>query len=119
MSEINNFPGEFNTPAPRKGKLTVEVLDFRPVERNTLLGFATVRIPAMRLTIRDVAIHTSGDRRWVSLPAKPQLDADGVAIRKDGKIQYVNIFHFDTKEVSDAFSAAVIRAAEALPIFSN
>lgn len=119
MSEINNFPGEFNTPAPRKGKLTVEVLDFRPVERNTLLGFATVRIPALRMTIRDVAIHTSHGKRWAGLPAKPMLDNDGKAVKKDGKILYNSILHFDTKAVSDAFSAAVIAAAEALPIFSH
>ena len=35
-------------------KFTVRVLDFRPLERNTLLGFANVAISETHLVIRDV-----------------------------------------------------------------
>jgi hypothetical protein len=47
------------------------------------------------------------------LPALPML-RDGHALRGDnGKIRYAPIFHFDGKEVRNAFSAAVIAAVEA------
>jgi hypothetical protein len=54
------------------GKFSVDIVGFRPMDRNTLVGFATVRINEMRL--HDVAIHARADSRWAQLPAKPQLD---------------------------------------------
>ena len=93
-------------------KLEIECVEFRPLEKGSLLGFATIRVPAMRLTIKDIAIHRSGDREWAQLPAKPQLDRDRNLVVKDGKVQYVTILQFDTKEVADAFSAAVLNAVK-------
>jgi hypothetical protein len=92
------------------GKIGVECVEFKPMERGTLRGFATVRIPSMRLTIKDVAVHDKDGRQWAQLPAKPQLDRDRQLVMKDGKVQYVPILLFDSREVSDAFSAAVLRA---------
>jgi hypothetical protein len=91
-------------------RLSITVTDFKPLARNTLVGFATIHIPEMRLTLRDVAIHQKGNERWAQLPAKPQIDREGVAIRKDGKIQYSTILEFDDRTVRDAFSGAVIAA---------
>jgi hypothetical protein len=49
-------------------KLTVTCRDFKPLHRNSLRGFATIRINEMRLEIRDVAIHEKGESRWAQLP---------------------------------------------------
>ncbi|MFE1601588.1 hypothetical protein [Methylobacterium sp. ID0610] len=95
------------------GKLAVEIADFKPLERGSLRGFVTVRIPAMRLTIRDCTVNESGGRRWVGLPGKAQLGRDGETIRRDGKVQYTPTCVFDSKEVGDAFSAAVLQALDA------
>jgi hypothetical protein len=38
-------------------KHTVEILEWLPFERNTLLGFAKIRIKELRLVISGVAIH--------------------------------------------------------------
>ncbi|ACL57586.1 hypothetical protein [Methylobacterium nodulans] len=94
-------------------KLAVEVVSFKAMDRNSLKGFVTVRIPAMRLTIRDCTVHESHGKRWVGLPSKAQIGRDQELVRKDGKIQYAAVFEFDSKAVGDAFSAAVLRALDA------
>ena len=93
-------------------KLTLECVGWRPLRRNTLAGFATIRIVDMRLTVVDVAIHSKGDARWAALPAKPVIDREGVAKRDPAsdKIQYVPLFEFDTAGVRNAFSQAAIAA---------
>jgi hypothetical protein len=89
--------------------LTLECVEFRPLQRNTLVSFAAIRIPAMRLIILDVALHTKGEARWAQLPSKAQL-RDGMLVRnKQGKSQYVPVLEFDTPGVRNAFSQAVVR----------
>ena len=92
-------------------KLSVTCTDFKRIDRNTLVGFAVIRISEMRLTIRDVAIHRKGAERWAQLPSKPQVDTrTATAIQKDGKIQYSTILEFDDRPTRDAFSSAVVAA---------
>jgi hypothetical protein len=93
-------------------KPSIEIVAYRAMDRDTLRGFATIRIPAMRLTLRDFAVHESGDRRWALLRAKPQLDRDQQVVREDGKLQYSTLFQFDSRDVGDAFSEAVLRAVD-------
>jgi hypothetical protein len=92
------------------GKLTVTCSEFRPLHRNTLVGFAVIEIAAMRLTIRDVALHQKNESRWAQFPARAQLKDGALVKDTGGKIQYVAVMDFATKEVRDAFSAAVVRA---------
>jgi hypothetical protein len=91
-------------------KLAITCLDFKPVAKNTLRGFATIRIAEMRLIIHDVAIHARGDARWAALPAKPQITKEGTVVVRDGKTQYVTILEFADAGTRNAFSSAVIRA---------
>ncbi|TYO65752.1 hypothetical protein FXV83_15155 [Bradyrhizobium hipponense] len=51
------------------GKLTATVTDFHSLGRNTLRGFAAVRLAELHLEIAGVAIHQKGDKRWVALPS--------------------------------------------------
>jgi hypothetical protein len=91
-------------------KLSVSCRAFHPLHRNTLRGFAEIRIDELCLSIRDVALHQKGDARWAQLPAKPQV-RDGALVRDDsGKVQYIHMMDFDSRAVRDAFSAAVINA---------
>jgi hypothetical protein len=90
--------------------LSIECEDFRPLARNTLRGFATIKIKEARLKIRDVAVHHKNSSTWAALPAKPQIKNGAVVTNADGKAQYVNILEFDDRKVSDAFSRAVVDA---------
>lgn len=93
-------------------KLEIECIGWKPLERNTLKGFADFRIRALRLVIRECTIHQSGDRQWVALPGKPQINKDGQVVKRDGKAQYSTILAWDTKAVADAFSAAALQALD-------
>jgi len=93
-------------------KHSISCLAFRAVRRNTLVGFANIRINELHLEIHDVAIHVKNASRWAQPPAKPMIDKDGVAIRdrETGKIAYFTIFEFSDRATRDAFSRAVIDA---------
>jgi hypothetical protein len=92
-------------------KHAVVCTDFKPYRKNTLVGFAQIHLPELRLTIRDVSIHQKGASRWAALPAKPQINKDGAAVRaRDGKIQYTTVLELDDRKTRDAFSHAVIAA---------
>lgn len=89
--------------------MPVELVNWRPLIRNTLRGFATVKIGAMK--IADVAVHRKNDRTWAQLPAKPQMNQDGTARRNaDGKIQYTPVVEWATREAADRFSDGVAAA---------
>jgi hypothetical protein len=91
-------------------KLTLICSDWRPLKKNTLLGFARIHIGELDLTIHDVAVHEKADRRWAALPARPWLKDGSVVTDDAGKVQYSPLLEFGRREVRDAFSNAVIRA---------
>jgi hypothetical protein len=90
-------------------KLTIACADWRPLQRNTLLGFARIRVVELGLTIHDVAIHQKGGRARAQLPAKPWIRDGSVVTDDDGKVQYSPVIEFE-KRVRDAFSDRVVAA---------
>jgi hypothetical protein len=92
-------------------KSTIDCLNFRGVPRNTLRGFATIRLVEARLFINDVALHQQGQRRWPQLPSWPVIKNGSHAVDPSTcKLQYAHFMDFETAEVRAAFSAAVWRA---------
>ena len=93
-------------------KHTLIVTNFRRFRRGTLFGWASVYISELRLTACDVAVHRhASGAHWVALPARPVVSRDGVVSRtSDGRIQYAQLLRFDSREVSEAFSKAVVAA---------
>ena len=86
---------------------------WKPIERNTLRGFADLWVRAARMNFRGCALHEKDGRRWIQLPARPQLDKDRQLVRDDaGKVQYARILDFDSREVADRFNAAALKAIE-------
>ena len=65
------------------GKLTVQVEAFKPLRSNKLFAFCTFVMPEVRLRVIDATVHQSQGRRWIGLPAKPQIDRDGQVRRDD------------------------------------
>jgi hypothetical protein len=93
--------------------MPVTLLSWRQVKKNTLRGFAEVRV-GKSLKVSDVAVHAGNGKRWASLPSRPQLDANGVAMRDDQhKIKYAPVVQWLSRESSEAFSESVIAAIEA------
>ena len=91
-------------------KHTITCIAFKPLRRNTLLGFASIRIDELKLVISEIAIHDSHGRQWAALPSRPWVQNGQVVKGDDGKIKYQPICEFDNRETRDAFSAAVVRA---------
>jgi hypothetical protein len=91
-------------------KTTIVCDDWRSLRRNTLLGFATIKIQELHLLIRDVAIHEKDGRRWAQPPARPQIKDGALVTDAAGKLQYFPIMEFDGRGVRDAFSSAVCAA---------
>lgn len=92
--------------------MPVVIVDWKPLNRNTLRGFAKIRLGA--LIINDVAVHRyDADKAWASMPAKPIVRSDQtVKVNDQGKIQYVPMIEWADKAAADRFSASVIDALE-------
>ena len=90
--------------------LSIECEDFRPLARNTLRGFATIKIAEVRLRIKDVGIHVKNGLQWAALPAKPQVKDGKIVTNAGGKAEYVHILEFADRATGAAFSRAVVDA---------
>jgi hypothetical protein len=89
---------------------TLRILDWRPLRRNSLLGFAKVELPS-GMVISDVTVLTGERGPWASPPSKPMIDREGTALKDDkGKLRYSPIIEFASREIRDRWSAAVIEA---------
>ena len=86
---------------------------WKPFEPNTLKGFADLWLRTACLNIRGCAVHEKNGKRWVQLPARPQLDPNRNLVRDaSGKIQYAKVIEFDSREAAARFNAAVLKAVE-------
>jgi hypothetical protein len=86
------------------------VESFTPLEKNTLVGFVTIRTLS-GLVFHDATVHRKNDSLWVSPAARPEVGADGI-VRKDaaGKTRYAPVISFRDKQTRDRWSGAVIEA---------
>jgi hypothetical protein len=94
--------------------MTVQAMaieEFKSVEKNTLRGWARVRMPS-GMILHDVGIFYDSDRAWVSAPSKAMLGRDGVRMRsaKESKPLYAPVVSFETGALYRKFSDAVIAA---------
>lgn len=83
---------------------SVEIIDFRPFEKNTLRGFLTVRTPS-GWEIRDITVHQKNGQRWLGMPAKQYK-------KEDGETAWVPLIRMADKEKWEAFQKAVLAALD-------
>jgi hypothetical protein len=89
--------------------MALSLIEFRPMQKNTLRGFCTIRYGSLK--IKDISLHVSNGKRWASLPSKPIIAPDGTIKRDDaGKIRYVPILEWESREASDRFTEEVLAA---------
>jgi DNA-binding cell septation regulator SpoVG len=98
---------------PQREHSRIRLLSFKPVARGALRGFATVQLP-IGLTIEDCHVLVGQNGAWARLPSRPMLDRDGRQLRVDGKPQFANIIKWQSRDLADRFSAAVIEAITAV-----
>ena len=98
----------FDAPEPA----SLRVISLNLVSKGNLIGFVTVQF-ANGMTIHDCPIFNGQHGVFVTLPAKPVLDRDGVHRAYNGAKQYTPVLSWATREASDAFSGAVLAAVRA------
>jgi hypothetical protein len=87
---------------------SLQLKEWRPLVKNTLCGFATVRLPN-GLIIRDITIHNKDGRMWAGMPSKPLYSKDGSPfLQSNGKQRYAFILEWESRELSDGFGDALI-----------
>ena len=86
------------------------IIDWRPVVKGALLGFAEVQQPSGQI-INDVTIVTAENGPLASPPGKPMIGPDGMVLTDHrGKVRYSPVIQFASKEVRSRWSDAVIAA---------
>ncbi len=84
--------------------MAIKITTFRPLVKNSLRGFATIRMTNIGLEIRDIGLHEKNSKRWLAMPAKPY--------EKDGKPAYAHILDFYDKGRADQFQEAALAALD-------
>ena len=85
------------------------LLGWRPVSKNSLLGFAKVQFSS-GLTIDEIAVHRAGSRVWASPPSRPWIENDIVMRDEYGKPRYQPLISFANHGVQASWSRQVLRA---------
>jgi len=110
------------TPRPAAGHAYMagaSVVDWRPMRRGRLLGFVTIRLPAVALAFVGCPLFSRTDGSIaVTLPARPLLD-NGGRQRRDpdtGHVVFEATARWTSKAAAAAFTAVVVELiAERFP----
>ena len=104
-----HLPTEAIVP-PSPEAMPVALLDWKPITKGALRGFARVRL-GRALVIHDIPVLCSNGRAWATLPGKPIIGADGTVVRDDkGKTRHAPILEWADRATADRFGAAVLAA---------
>jgi hypothetical protein len=76
--------------------------EFRAHLKNTLQGFATLRLPS-GLRVFGCTLHEKSGRQWVSMPARPYKD-------ENGDTKWTPVIDFVNQSVREKFSSAAVAA---------
>lgn len=85
--------------------MSIECMNYKAVNKGSLIGFADFFIPKMGLEIYGCAMFQKDGRRWINFPQKEVTDDMGVK-------KYFSHIRFKEKSHMDAFSKAAIEAIE-------
>jgi hypothetical protein len=90
-------------------KHSLSLIAFGRFDKNTLVGFCSIKIEEIKLTIHDIALHRKGAARWGQLPARSFVRDGEQVVGDDGKPKYLVTLEFEGRAVANAFSHAVWR----------
>jgi hypothetical protein len=112
VGEVDSRPAA--TPRPDHVRAPMIASNFRVVEKNTLLGFFTLAFPSGQV-LHEYALDQKGTQRWISLPVKPVLDADGRQRRDaNGKRRYTPVVEIPDKIKRERFQQEALAAVDRL-----
>jgi hypothetical protein len=92
--------------------MTMRASGWRPHLSGSLQGFFNLRL-ASGLCLNDLTLHQQGEKRWIGLPGKPQLDPDGVHRRNgEGKKLYTPVVEIPDRARRDRFIVEALAAVD-------
>ena len=88
----------------------LRLIDWRPVRKGRLYGFASVEFQPIGLQMREIPVlRGERDEPWACVPTKPRLDGNRQQQREvDGAPRYDRILGWSTRRRESDFSAAVV-----------
>ncbi len=86
--------------------MTVEIIKYKPLGKNTLVGYVDIFIPKSGMEIYGCSYHRKGQQEWISFPSKEYTD-------KEGQKKYAPYVRFRERNHQDAFGREVIAAIKA------
>jgi hypothetical protein len=98
----------------RQAKTTAAAVasDWRGHTSGSLRGFFNLRLVS-GLVIRDCTLHEKNGKRWVSFPARPQLEDGRQRVDQvTGKPAYSTIIEIPDRARRDAFNAVALAAVD-------
>ena len=98
-----------NDAASLRGKLSVRCTAWRAWRKNTLLGFASIQIAELDLTIYDVAVHAKNDRAWAQLPGRPWVEDDRSSAATTARSNIARSLNSAAKRCASAVIDVVVR----------
>jgi hypothetical protein len=88
----------------------LRLIDWRPVRKGKLYGFATVEVAPIGLRMHEIPVlRSERGGPWACVPTKPRLGASGQQQREvDGSPRYDRILSWSTRSRENDFSTAVV-----------
>jgi hypothetical protein len=85
---------------------------WRPHSSGTLRGFFNLRLPS-GLLLNDLTLHEQGEKRWVKLPGKAQIeDGRHRSDPRTGKPAYTPVVQIPDRDRRDKFNAEALAAVD-------
>ena len=92
--------------------MTMRSSGWRPHLSGSLQGLFNLRL-ASGICLNDLTLHQQGDKRWVGLPGKPQLDAEGrQRLGNNGKKLYTPVVEIPDRQTRDRFTTQALAAID-------
>ncbi len=86
------------------GPRTITLYNWKPLNHRSLRGFLTLTLPS-GIVIHNCQLIETGGRRWVGLPSRRFLIADG-------KVHFEPIIEFATRKARRNFERTALDAVE-------
>lgn len=82
----------------------MEILDYKPVNKGSLLAEICIKIPKWELIINKMTVFKKGDSRWVTFPS--------LSFQVEGETKYYPLMKFANTEIYKRFSESVLEALD-------
>ncbi|NIV12306.1 MAG: hypothetical protein GWN62_13840 [Aliifodinibius sp.] len=83
----------------------IEIVQFRPIKRNTLRGFFDIRLTELTMEIRGLTLHEAlNGSHWIGMPSKSYTKTE------TGELSWQNVVDIYDREKKRKFDRAVLDA---------